>query len=137
MTAQIKSAFKALKEYFSERLSGKVAKFYQHWEKLDEGGKNTAVFLPDKHASADGRMAFDIVIWISVFENNYDAIADSQMEIAEALYDAVYPGSDMPPEILSADIGEIEYFDPEAGAPHVGLLRAVIKTTLDYIDDCG
>jgi hypothetical protein len=137
MNIGIKDAFKSLMDYFTSRLSGKVVKFHQHWEDLAKGNKNTAIFLPDSGAVKNGKVSFSMALFISVFESGPDAIADTQMDIAQILYDAVYPGTDMPLEISEAGIEEIEFYDPGVGAPNVGIVQARITAVIGYTDDCG
>jgi hypothetical protein len=128
----INDSFNAFKNYIIDALGPLIQKSYSHWEPLEIGNKNTAIFLPDKDTLGE-TYTHTVIIWISVFETDADKIAETQRNMAQKLFEAVRGGTD---GVLQMTLNEIEYFDPTSQAPNIGLLRVSAGLVLDYITDC-
>jgi hypothetical protein len=130
----IYDSFIAFKDFVTAALGASIRRSLTHWEPLETGNKNTAIFLPDKN-TVDKTFNHAVIIWISVFDKDADKIAETQMNIAQQLFNAIQ-GANIT-GIVTQALTDIEYFDPTSQAPNIGLLRVSVNLTLDYIDDCN
>ncbi len=129
------AAFNGLKEYLATEVP-EIGEVITHWEDPLIVTTNRTIMLPDAHTLTDnGGLNFSVILWVSTVENNADAIAQTQIQTMEKIFEAIY--GDIPSPILSAGINSADYFDPSPQNPTVGIMRIVIGMTTNYTDDCG
>jgi len=124
--------FNNLKKYLSLKVP-EIGDIITHWIDPFTVTKARAILLPDSHSENGERIYFSVVLWVSTVEKNPDTITQSQINVMEKIFSAVY-SSDFP--VLDAGISIAEYYDPIPQSPNVGLMRVVINLFLEKLDDC-
>ena len=133
MKAEFLTAFSAMKSYLAAKIP-ELGNVITHWEDPVLVSKNRSIMLPDSHEGTDGSVNFSVALWVSVAEKNADAIAQTQMNIMEKMYRAVY--GNVPHPVISAAVKSADYFDPAPQSPNTGILRVIINMAIDFADDC-
>ncbi len=133
MRADFLAAFNVLKNYLASGVP-EIGTIITHWEDPLTVAKNRTIMLPDAHAGGGSGINFSVVLWVSTVEKNADAIALTQIQTMEKIFEAIY--GDIPAPILSAGINSADYFDPAPQGPNIGIMRIVIGMTTNFLDDC-
>jgi len=134
MKINFNAAFNNFKNYISDNVP-EIGRVITHWEDPFTVPKNQTVILPHGGSENNGKINISIRMFISIVEKNSDAIPQTQMDIMNKIFAAVY-SSDLPSEFIEVSIGNHEYFDPIPQSPLVGAIDLVINFVIEIVDDC-
>ena len=129
-------AFDALKTCLCKEISEFSKSIKTSWIDPDKAADGLAMLLPHSHFTDGGKITCNVNLWFYTKKTNPDDIPQTQMEIMEKVFNAVYKTGNLPMPILKAEIPESDYQNEEIPLPpNTGLARALIELILDFDDD--
>jgi hypothetical protein len=133
----LQDALENFTEYVAGVMAPLIPKCYNHFEKLEQGNKNTMLIIPQGHKITGGRFNFNVRIMISIFDKTPDEIIASMLNADELLSQALEDAQGSATGIPAISEDEVTYWPPGLTAPTLGILMADVTLVLEYIDDCS
>jgi len=109
-----------------------IGDILSYWDDPLKSRKTRSILLPYAHNVDNNTFNFNIEGFVFIVEHNPLIITLKQIGIMESLFTAIH--SKEAPE--TGLIIDSDYFPPTPEAQNIGVIRFVIKLTIDYLDDC-